>query len=322
MKKTKQQLLMIIILIILMSIVMFLPGKTLYYTTNNISFFLMSMVEQSIILTLMIGVIIVLILPIIILRKSEETQLNKKHIKIIVLIMFIALLLCLNYTDTYEKYKIENKKIYGIEMFFRTLGDIITNQTIDIEADSVEVIYDLRYRHGGRHGSSGTEKYYYLSINEQEHIIPIGNIDKVNALLYKSTYGNTITVYQNSKLIKAINGIELSNDDEIYDFLANKQYKINISLQTENTITYKTIGVASTIEEFMRNEKIYLCIFDENNNVVLWDKINNKTDELPIDLDNGKYKAYVCTMHLDWERISNGITYKIKNGKIVEIKEN
>ena len=76
-------------------------------------------------------------------------------------------------------------------MFFRTLGDIITNQTIDIEADSVEVIYDLKYKYGGRH-----EKYYYLSINEQEHIIPIGNIDKVNALLYKSTYGNTITVFK------------------------------------------------------------------------------------------------------------------------------
>lgn len=322
MKKIKQPLLMIIILIVIMSIVMFLPGETLYCITNNISFFLMSMVKQSIILTLLIGVIIVPILPIIILRKSEETQLSKKHIKIIVLIMFIVLLLCLNYTDTYKKYKIENKKIYGIEIFFRTLGDIITNQTIDIEADSVEVIYDLKYKYGGRHGRSRMKKYYYLSINEQEHIIPIGNIDKVNALLYKSTYGNTITVYQNSKLIKAINGIELSNDDEIYEFLANKQYKINISLQTDNTITYKTIGVTSTIDEFIRNEKIYLCIFDENNNEVLWDKINNETDELPTDLDNGKYEAYVCTMPFKLEKISNGITYKIKNGKITEIKEN
>lgn len=112
------------------------------------------------------------------------------------------------------------------------------------------------------------------------------------------------------------------NDDEIYEFLANKQYKINISLQTDNTITYKTIGVTSTIDEFIRNEKIYLCIFDENNNEVLWDKINNETDELPTDLDNGKYEAYVCTMPFKLEKISNGITYKIKNGKITEIKEN
>ena len=112
------------------------------------------------------------------------------------------------------------------------------------------------------------------------------------------------------------------NDDEIYEFLANKQYKINISLQTDKTITYKTIGVTSTIDEFIRNEKIYLCIFDENNNEVFWDKINNETDELPTDLDNGKYEAYVCTMPFELEKISNGITYKIKNGKITEIKEN
>ena len=112
-------------------------------------------------------------------------------------------------------------------------GDIINNQTIDINAKNVEVMsYKVtKWRGGGKRRSSRERiiYYHYLNINEGEFMIPIKDDEIVEALLYYKSYveksTNTITVYKNSKLVRAINGIELSaKNEEINEFYNNKQY--------------------------------------------------------------------------------------------------
>lgn len=310
----------ITILALLFIIVISIIGKYIWYElTDNILFFLLSALQQSILFTAVMGIIIINVLPIIILRKTNEVELTSKHMPIIVLIITVIFIISLSITDTYDRYVIDGKRVYGIEMVFNTFKDVMTNKTIEIEAYDYEIIHEKEL----------TRKYkynkYYLSINEGEYIIPIGNKNKVLLLLYNYSYGenaiNKIETYKNSKIIKAINGIKLSaKDDEIYEFAQNKQYKINIVLQpNKQTITYQTIGC--TLNELLKNEDIYLSIFDKNDRAVFEKYITKGEDVLPVNLIDGKYRAYVCTHVFKLEKISNGIEYEIKNGEIQQIKQ-
>ena len=203
-------------------------------------------------------------------------------------------------------------------MTFREIGDIISNKTIEIKTNNWKIIHDIRSRR--KHNIYD----YYLEINEGEYIIPIGNVAKVRALLYQSSYDensiNVITVYKNSKIIKEINGVDISAEySEINEFLDNKQYKINIVLQPDKTIAYQTYGC--TVDEFISNEDVCLSIFDKNDKAVFVKTIKESTDELPVHLDDGKYSAYICTHIMNLEKISNSIVYEVKNGKIYKAEQ-
>jgi hypothetical protein len=315
----KKLILLIIGFIIFMIMYIIFQARTLFDKTNNI-LLLLSLISDSIFMTLLMGFMVISILPIIILRKKDEVSLTSKHMPIIVWIILIIFLFNLNYTAIrpYKKYTIDSKKIYGIEMTFRALGDIINNKTIEIKTNNWKIIHDRRLTR--RH----TIYDYYLEINEGEYIIPIGNANKVRALLYQNSYGekstNTITVYKNSNIIKEINGVDLSaKDNEIYEFANMKQYKINIVLQAAQTISYQTIGC--TVDEFISNEDVCLSIFDKNDKAVFVKTIKESTDELPVHLDDGKYYAYICTHIMNLEKISNGIVYEIKDGKIYKAEK-
>lgn len=315
----KKFLKMILIIFSIILIIIF-QGRTIFNMTNNMLLFLLSIISRSILPTLLMGFITISVLPLIILRKSNEVKLTSKHIPIIVFIMLIIFAFNLNYIAIYpyREYTINGKKVYGMEMTFRTLGDIISNETIEIKTNNCEIVHNIRSR------NRYTIYDYYIKINEGEYIIPIGSASKVRGLLYQNSYGensiNTITVYKNSKIIKDINGIDLSaEDNEIYEFANNKQYKINIALQPDNTITYQTVGC--TIDEIISNEKIYLCIFDENNNEVFWNNAKDEKAELPTNLRDGKYSAYICTHYIKLEKISNSIVYEIKDKKIYKAEQ-
>lgn len=314
-KLNPKKLILVMISFIIFIIMYFIfHGRTLFDKTNNI-LLLLSLLSDSIFMTLLMGFIVISILPIIILRKTDEVSFTSKHMPIIVLIILIIFAFNLNYSaiQPYKKYTIDSKKIYGIEMTFRALGDIISNKTIEIKTNNWKIIHDIRSRR--KHNIYD----YYLEINEGEYIIPIGNVAKVRALLYQSSYGensiNVITVYKNSKIIKEINGVDLSAEShEIYEFANNKQYKINIVLQPNQTISYQTVGC--TLDEFISNNDVLLYIFDKNDKVVSMREIKEGVDNLPVDLDNGKYSAYICTHIMNLEKISNSIVYEVKDGKI------
>ena len=319
-KPNLQKFLKIILIIFSIILIIIFQGRTFFNMTNNMLLFLLSILSSSILPTLLMGFIAISVLPIIILRKSNEVKLTSKYIPIIVLIILVIFAFNLNYSAIYpyREYTINGKKVYGMELTFRTLGDIISNETIEIKTNNCEIIHDIRY------SNHYTIYDYYLKINEGEYIIPIGSASKVRGLLYQNSYGensiNTITVYKNSKIIKEINGLDLSaEDNEIYEFAYNKSYKINIALQPDNTITYQTVGC--TIDEFINNEKIYLCIFDENNNEVFWNNVKDEKTELPTNLKDGKYFAYICTHYMKLEKISNSIVYEIKDKKIYKAEQ-
>lgn len=319
-KPNLQKFLKIILIIFSIILIIIFQGRTFFNMTNNMLLFLLSILSSSILPTLLMGFIAISVLPIIILRKSNEVKLTSKYIPIIVLIILVIFAFNLNYSAIYpyREYTINGKKVYGMELTFRTLGDIISNETIEIKTNNCEIIHDIRY------GNHYTIYDYYLKINEGEYIIPIGSASKVRGLLYQNSYGensiNTITVYKNSKIIKEINGLDLSaEDNEIYEFAYNKSNKINIALQPDNTITYQTVGC--TIDEFINNEKIYLCIFDENNNEVFWNNVKDEKTELPTNLKDGKYFAYICTHYMMLEKISNSIVYEIKDKKIYKAEQ-
>ncbi len=312
----KKPILALVICTITYILFRFIP---LFNKTNNI-LLLLSLISSSLFMTMLIGFMVISTLPIIILRKSDEVNLTSKHIPIIVLIIFIIFVFNLNYTSIYEKYTINSKKIYGIEMTFRALGDIVSNKTIEIKTNNWKIIHDQRFRYK----RSGYLYDHYLEINEGEYIIPIGNPTQVSSLLYQSSYGgksnNTITVCKNSKIIKKINGVDLSaKDNELYEFVNNKQYKIEIVLQSDNKITYQTLGC--TVDEFIRNENVYLNIFDKNDKFVFAKKIKVGTDELPVFSADGKYSAYICPSIMSYKKISNSIVYEIKNGKIYKAEQ-
>ena len=320
-KLTPKKLILVIIGFVIFMIIQFIFSciTLLFDTTTNI-LLLLSLISDSIFYTLLMGLIVILHLHIIILRKSDEVGLTSKHKPIIVLIILIIFAFNLNYTAirTYKKYTINSKKIYGIEMTFRVLEDIISNKTIEINTNNCNIIRDKRV------GQTHNIYDYYLEINEGEYIIPIENPNKVRALLYQSSYGensiNTIKLYKNSKVIKEINGVDLSaKDNEIYEFSNNKKYKINIVLQSDKTIAYKTFGC--TVDEFISNEDICLSIFDKNDKVVFVKTIKESTDKLPIHLNDGKYSAYICTEIINLEKISNSIVYEIKDGKIYKAEQ-
>lgn len=319
-KPNLQKFLKIILIIFSIILIIIFQGRIFFNMTNNMLLFLLSILSSSILPTLLMGFIAISVLPIIILRKSNEVKLTSKYIPIIVLIILVIFAFNLNYSAIYpyREYTINGKKVYGMELTFRTLGDIISNETIEIKTNNCEIIHDIRYR------NHYTIYDYYLKINEGEYIIPIGSASKVRGLLYQNSYGensiNTITVYKNSKIIKEINGLDLSaEDNEIYEFAYNKSNKINIALQPDNTITYQTVGC--TIDEFINNEKIYLCIFDENNNEVFWNNVKDEKTELPTNLKDGKYFAYICTHYMKLEKISNSIVYEIKDKKIYKAEQ-
>ena len=267
---------------------------------------------------------------------TKNTTDKKKRVKKIRIISTIVLLLILiiinnHNLDGYKEYTINGRKIYWIEMYIRNLSDIITADTIDIQTDDVKVINEMATINGSR-GNLSYYTVYYLDINNGEYIIPFkkiysgktpvmdifnNNVVEKN-LLYKSAEGekNTITVYKNSKLIKAINGVELNGDKEklnekINEFLKKKEYEISISIKEDKTIEYITEGC--TVDEFFSKEKdkLLLGIFNEENRMVI-NTIIKHNDKLPTNLPDGKYR--VCIIKYNGTEISNSVTYILKDG--------
>ena len=274
----------------------------------------------------MLSFIIVPILPIILLRKKDDVQLPKKYIIIVILVIFIVFIFNCDYANKYDKYKVNGNKVYGTA--FRIIGDLITNQTIEVNTDKVKVVQDTIYLGYYRKSSNmrNIEKVYYLDTDNGKYVIPVININVVRSLLYTYSYGentnNQIILYKNSKLIKSINGVELSDNEAIKKFLNNKYYIVSLYVQPDKKIKCEAVGC--TVEEFISNNKyIWLCVLNDKEEII---KIINIKNELPVnlptDLKDGKYEVCFCKYYgSKLERESNSIKFTIKNGIITEIQQ-
>lgn len=189
----------------------------LYNKTNNILFFLLYEIWRNIIIIGLIFLIISIPLGLLLNNIKKIKLTEKQQIIIVIIISFVLGLIPINYNLYNTRYKVEGEKLYGIDMNIRVVKDIIIGETVEIKSDDVKIeeYYSEHYA-GSKYGSK-LQNVYYLKINDGEYEIPITNKDKVESLLYKNSYEekrmNTIVVYKNSKLIKEINGIKLSDSN-------------------------------------------------------------------------------------------------------------
>mgnify|MGYP007131982092 CR=1 FL=1 len=241
-----------------------------------------------------------------------------------ILVICVVFIFNCDYANQYRKYKINGNKAYGTA--FRIIGDLITNQTIEVNTDKVKVVQDTIYL-GSYKKFDHEEKGYYLDIDDGKYVIPVININVVRPLLYTYSYGektnNKIILYKNSKLIKSINGVELSDNEAIKEFLNNKYYTVSLYVQQDNKIKCETVGC--TVEEFISNNRYtWLCVLNDKEEIVKYIDIKNEMPvNLPVDLKDGKYEVCFCKYHgSKLERESNSIKFTIKNGIITKIQQN
>ena len=110
--------------------------------------------------------------------------------------------------------------------------------------------------------------------------------------------------------------MELSEDiGKINEFADKKEYRINIKVNEDNSLTYEVIGC--TLEEFVNNEILLREVSNEFNEVVSSTKVTIN-DRLPINLPNGEYK--LCIRDKYHKQVSNTISYTKKDGVICEIE--
>lgn len=259
---------------------------------------------------------------------------KNKSKKTLIIIIILSMLLSILFTkNDYKQYTIEGRKIHPIEMYLRNLGDLIEKDTIQINTKDAKIIYDSIYHHTIRSGRSSYTTIYYISINNDEYILPLKlkQTDRLlpvrplsytleKSLLYQKTYGektiNTITVYKNSKLVKSINGIDMDQSiEKILEKAENNNYKISIKLKDDKTIEYITQGC--TFEEFVNNENVRLGIFNKENRLIT-DKNMKQDDTFPTNLPDGEYRVCIISSP-NRKEISNSITYVLKNHTITAV---
>ena len=293
---------------------------TSYIVTNDIKFFAINYLFTSILW--LVPMVILIIIPVMIGWIVLEVNIKmSKVLKIIcrIVLLCLSILIVLNISFNragYKKYTLNNNRISGGGLVLRTLSDVISRETFEIKTNKVRLISEQRRTR------RSTVYDWYLEINNGEYVIPTEHEYKVRKLLYETTYGerdiNTICVYKNSKFIKAINGVELSEDiDKINDFADKKEYRINIKVNEDYSLTYETVGC--TLEVFKSNETLVFCVTNEDNRWVVNTGIT-VNDKLPTNLPNGKYKLCIRNEDKHNKQVSNTISYTKKDGVICEIE--
>lgn len=315
----KKKILIIFGIIVL--ILMFIVGSMLYFKTNNIYFFLIS--QTGIVLIKLLGIglgtgyIMFLINNLIFNNKPIKKLLNTVSIILLILIPILVT----NFTPEYRQYTINNKKINEFEMIYNVFRDCIFKQTEEIQLNNIRFDTDLKFYHT-RSGTNRFVKDYYITIDTNKYIIPINQYEKATRLIYSNNYGeksvNTITVYKNSKLVKSINGIELTADfDEIKKFINEQEYIVNVNLNENGIIEYRTIGC--TFNEFINNEIAYLCTLNEQGKTKVQQDLKDE-NKLPTNLANGTYRVCVCKLKGgQMVEVGNCIRYQLNNNTVSNV---
>ena len=137
-----------------------------------------------------------------------------------VIILFIYIIFCLifllgrpirmNTMYTINKSPVSTT---GHALFYQ-LKDIITNDEIIFTSEPCELDYKVETFYSGKRGKKIESKAYdYLCLKNQNDVIPIPSkyASKIQTILEKSGGICDVTCYKNSHIIKAINGVNLSD---------------------------------------------------------------------------------------------------------------
>lgn len=114
MKKVKLKY--IVIFIVLMTLFLIIGSWKL-----NILFLLLGM-GDAITTTFIVALLIFATLPMITFKKGVRESVTKKHVKIVLFIIFAIFIVSFNYMNSYKNYKINGENVYGIEMYIRVWG--------------------------------------------------------------------------------------------------------------------------------------------------------------------------------------------------------
>lgn len=221
------------------------------------------------------------------------------------------------------------------EIIYAKTEDITTytvrvrNKTVRVRNKKDEV---NRYKH-----------YYYLNIRNGDYIIPLSDEAKsivIEGLLYDKEYGeqanftNKIEVYQNTKYIKSINGIDIRSDYETRKkFINEKEYKIKIRVNEDGYLEYETEGC--TLAEYINNENVGIAVYNESEDLIVTtfqifgDNIN-KTFNSNLNINrlamycylDGTYYAYICKKD-NWNGLeikSNAVKFRVKKREAIDFE--
>lgn len=229
----------------------------------------------------------------------------------------------------------------------------IINQIVDFKERKTEIIYakteDITsYTETIRYIDdevNRNEYYYYLNIRNGDYIIPLSDMTKstvIETLLYDKEYGeqanliNKIEVYQNTKYIKSINGIDISSDYETREkFIREKEYKIKIRVNEDGYLEYETEGC--TLAEYINNENVGIAVYNESEDLIIttfqiFSAEDNKNKIFNSNLNinrlamycysDGTYYAYICKKD-NWNELeikSNAVKFRVEKREVISFE--
>lgn len=327
---------------------------------NSIGMLILEIILYLIVYVVVIPLVLFILINILltILKLRNKRNDKKSFAATIVVSIIFAIFLSNNINIIF------NKKITSINGKKDSDLKLIINQIVDFKEKKTEIIYaktkDIKIytesklvnktvrRHSDRiprNGVSQYEYYYYLNIRNGDFIIPLSDMGKtivIKDLLYDNEYGeqvnfiNKIEVYNNTKYIKSINGIDINSDYETREkFINEKEYKIKIKITEDGYLKYETEGC--TLDEYINNENVGIAIYNELENLIVTTfQIFGVTDNLSKtfngDLNintlamhcypDGIYYAYVCKKDElgKIELKSNPVKFSVEKWKAIDFK--
>lgn len=209
--------------IVVFFIIVYVCIYTSYYLTNNIILFLINYLFLGILFSMAFGVLICI--PVILVWIFLDSKIKiSKTVKVSVQIILLVILLNIGFYHTGYEYTLDNNIVNGVELVLRMVSDVVSRETIDIKTNVISLTKErVRISLGPKPRRFRGRVDWYLKINNGEYVIPVPSQERVEKLLYEETSGkkaiNTITVYKNSKFIKAINGVKLSEDKGFFELI-------------------------------------------------------------------------------------------------------
>lgn len=293
------------------------------------------------ILILLVGSISVLILwknskVLPLLARQYKTKIQRVCTQCFVggffLVMFLLVFSRTQMFCRYDCYKINGHRLDFLDRLVYIIADCSEQETIIIETDAN--IYTAT-------SVSGFNNEAYVQNLSYSICIPVGKVysdyyQRVVSLLFEEydmpSETNTLEVYKNSYLIKAINGVDLTDDERIEEFITTRKkgivdgvllrpYLASLDV-TEYGIVVNPIH--KTQAEYLKNDSLALCFYKWNPDTQEYELFNLKNlDQENISMtknETGKFKIFVVEKADKKTPVSDIIECETQNDKIISLQ--
>ncbi len=222
------------------------------------------------------------------IKKCELAFLKKSGVRFLVIACLVLAGFILSNLGQKEEYIVDGDKKNRFEIIALMLKDYKEQEKETITVDSFEVISMNVHFSGVRPNNGHMKKEYYVRLDEKKVVLADDQVAKRLSDLANLVQTTEFTVYKNSKMIHAIDGIPVEDFSQI---LIETSPRFQIDMDEKGNIDINQVVITKDLGDI--SDQCQLC-FEREGKIVLGVHVElDNPVEAAQNLEQGEYEVYV-----------------------------